>query len=187
MNLSDILDTDELILELNSIPHKDFETNLYFEDSRLSSPLSDILDSLEDEEKKNNNDTPDDQLGEETEDRSHLQLNRGDRDSSIQPSDIVPKQSFKNDKLISLLAFENRLVSKIKRLRQPTSFARFLLLHQFPNLIHIITVLANLHAGYDDSGLDEPLSLKETMGSPDWENFEKTMYAGFQFFIENDT
>ncbi len=46
-----------------------------------------------DEEKKNNNDTPDDQLRREIEERSHLQLNRRDRDLSIQLSDIVPKRS----------------------------------------------------------------------------------------------
>ncbi len=51
----------------------------------------------------------------------------------------------------------------------------------------MVTVLANLNAGYDDSGPDEPFSLKETMASPYWKNFEKAMYAEFQSLIENDT
>ncbi len=90
---TDIVDADEPILELNSIPHKELETNPYSEESCTSSPLSDIPDSVGDEEEKNNNDTPDDQLRRKIEERSHLQLNRRDRDSSIQLSDIVPKRS----------------------------------------------------------------------------------------------
>ncbi len=39
---TDILDADEPIFELNSIPHKGFETNPYSEESRTSSPISDI-------------------------------------------------------------------------------------------------------------------------------------------------
>ncbi len=91
------MDADEPILELNSIPHKGFETNTYSEESRASSPLSDIPDSEGDGEEENNNDTLDDQLRRELEERSHLQLNRRDRDSSIQLSDIAPKRSVKND------------------------------------------------------------------------------------------
>ncbi len=41
---TDILDADKPILELNSIPHKGFETYPYTEESRASSPLSDISD-----------------------------------------------------------------------------------------------------------------------------------------------
>ncbi len=44
----DILDADESILELHSIPHKGFDTNLHSEESHASSLLSDILDSLGD-------------------------------------------------------------------------------------------------------------------------------------------
>ncbi len=47
--------------------------------------------------------------------------------------------------------------------------------------------MANLNAGYDDSGPDEPLSPKEDMASLYWKSFEKAMYAEFQSFIENDT
>ncbi len=53
--------------------------------------------------------------------------------------------------------------------------------------IHMVTVLANLNAGYVDSGPDEPLSLKEAMASPYWKNSEKAIYAEFQSLIENDT
>ncbi len=51
----------------------------------------------------------------------------------------------------------------------------------------MVTVFANLNAGSDDSGSDEPLSLKETMSSMYWKNFEKAMHAEFQSLIENDT
>ncbi len=51
----------------------------------------------------------------------------------------------------------------------------------------MVTVLANLYVGYDDSGPDKPLFLKEAMASPYWKNFEKAMYIEFQSFIENDT
>ncbi len=47
-DLTDILDADEPIFELNSIPHKGFETNPYREESRASSTLSDISDSVRD-------------------------------------------------------------------------------------------------------------------------------------------
>lgn len=53
--------------------------------------------------------------------------------------------------------------------------------------IHIITVLAHLSARYGDSGLNEPLSLKEAMSSPYWKNFEKAIHAEFQSLIENNT
>ncbi len=46
-----------------------------------------------DEEEENSNDTLDDRLRGETEERSHLQLNRGNRYSSILLLDIVPKRS----------------------------------------------------------------------------------------------
>lgn len=34
--------------------------------------------------------------------------------------------------------------------------------------IHMVTVLANLSAGYDDSGPDEPLTFKQAMTSTYW-------------------
>ncbi len=87
------MDADEPILELNSIPHKRFETNPYSDESRSSLPLLNIPDSEGNEEEKNNNDTPNDQPRKEMEKRSYLQLNKKDRDSSIQISDIVLKRS----------------------------------------------------------------------------------------------
>ena len=51
----------------------------------------------------------------------------------------------------------------------------------------MVTVLANLNAGYDDCGPDELLSLRKTMVSPYWKDFEKAMHTEFQFFIENNT
>ncbi len=51
----------------------------------------------------------------------------------------------------------------------------------------MITVLANLNAEYDDSGLDKPLFLKNAIESPYWKNFEKAMYVEFQSLIKNDT
>ena len=51
----------------------------------------------------------------------------------------------------------------------------------------MVTVLANLSAGCDDSGPDEPLSIKEAMATPLWKDFEKAMHAEFQSLIENDT
>ena len=53
--------------------------------------------------------------------------------------------------------------------------------------IYMVTVLANLNVGCDDSGPDEPLSLKATIRSPYWKDFEKTMHWEFQSLIENDT
>ena len=87
------MDADEPILELNSITHKGFETNPYSEESCASSPLSDIPDSVGDKEEENNNDPLDVQLRREIEERSNLQLNKRNRDSSIQLSDIVLMRS----------------------------------------------------------------------------------------------
>ena len=51
----------------------------------------------------------------------------------------------------------------------------------------MVTVSANLNAGCNDSGPDEPLSLKEATRSPYWKDFEKAMHADFQSLIENNT
>ena len=51
----------------------------------------------------------------------------------------------------------------------------------------MVKVLANLNVKYDDSGPDEPLSLKEAMASSYWKNFEKAIYVEFRSLIENDT
>ena len=48
---TDILVDDEPIFELTSIRHKGFETNPHSKESRGSSALSDITDSVGDEEK----------------------------------------------------------------------------------------------------------------------------------------
>ena len=51
----------------------------------------------------------------------------------------------------------------------------------------MVTVLANLAAGSDDSGPDEPLTLKEAMVSPYWKDFEKAMHVEFGSLLENNT
>ena len=91
------MDTDESILELNSIPCKGFETNLQSEESYALLPLSDISDSVEDEEKKNHNDIPDDQLRRETEERSHLQLNMGIETQVFNVQTLFPSDLVKNN------------------------------------------------------------------------------------------
>ncbi len=95
------MDAHEPILELNSISHKGFKKNPYSEESYSSSPLSDIPDSLGDEEEENKNDTPDDQFRREIEKRSHLLLNRRGRDLGIQLSNIILKRS-RQDQLANL-------------------------------------------------------------------------------------
>ena len=163
---TDILDADEPILELNSIPHKGFETNPYFEESRASSTLSDIPDSLKDEEEKNNNDTPDNQLRREIDEKSQLQLNRRDRDSSIQLSNIVPKRS--RQKRLADPTSGSRQSTRIKD--KTTTSANVICsasttLSVSKSHIYMVTVLVNLNAGYDDFGPDEPFSFKEAMES----------------------
>ena len=69
---TDILDANESNLELNSILHKGFETNLQSEELYASSLFSDIPGSVGDEEEEKNNDIPDDQLWRETRGRLHL-------------------------------------------------------------------------------------------------------------------
>lgn len=53
--------------------------------------------------------------------------------------------------------------------------------------IHIVTVLANLNAEYNNSSLDKPLTIKKAMATPYWKDFEKAMHIEFQLLIENDT
>ncbi len=185
---TDILDTDELIFELNSIHHKGFGINPYSKESRSSSPLSDIPDSVGDEEEKNNNDTPDNQLRKEIEKRSHLQLNKRDRDSSIQLSDIFHKRSR-----------QERLTNPNPRSRQSTRIkdkttksANFVCSASTTpsaskSFIDMVKVLTNLNAGYDYYGLDEPFFFKEAIASLYLKIFEKAIYAEFQSVIENHT
>ena len=56
----------------------------------------------------------------------------------------------------------------------------------FKSYIHMVIILANLSAGYDDFNPNKPLSFKKVMLSPYWKEFETTIYAEFQSFIEND-
>ncbi len=49
--------------------------------------------------------------------------------------------------------------------------------------INMVTLLANLNAGSDDFGPDEPLTLKKANASHYWKKFEKTMYIEFQYVI----
>ena len=51
----------------------------------------------------------------------------------------------------------------------------------------MVTVLANLNTGSDDSGPDKLISLKEAKRFLYWKDFEKAMYTEFQSLIENDT
>ena len=50
-----------------------------------------------------------------------------------------------------------------------------------------MTVLANLKAGYDDSGPNKPFFLMEAKALSYWKSFKKAMYAEFQSLIENDS
>lgn len=50
----------------------------------------------------------------------------------------------------------------------------------------MVTVFANRHAGSDDSGSDELLSLKEIILLLYWKEFKKVIYVKFQFFIEKN-
>ena len=93
-DLTDIIDANEPILELNSISDKAFEKNLYYEESRLSSLLSDIPDLLGHEEEEIKNVMVNDHPRWETEEKSYLELSRRDKNSSIQLSKIFPKQCF---------------------------------------------------------------------------------------------
>ena len=143
---------------------------------------------MRDEEEKINNDTPDDQLRRKTEEKSYIQLNMGDRDSSIQLSDIVLKRS-SQEQLANLtscsqqsIRIKNKMTMSANVMCSVSTSRSISKSH-----IHMVTVLANLNAVYDDSGPDELLSLKEAIASPYWKNFEKAMYSEFQSLIENDT
>ena len=51
----------------------------------------------------------------------------------------------------------------------------------------MVTVLANLNIGYDNSCSDELFTIKEAMATPYWKDYEKTIYIKFQSLIENNT
>ena len=78
---TDILDASELTHDFNTIPRKTYP---YFDESHGSSPLSNIPDPVGDKKNDEENDAIFENEG------SHLQLNREDRVSSIQLSDVTP-------------------------------------------------------------------------------------------------
>lgn len=65
-------------------------------------------------EKKNNNDTSEDQPRKEIEEKSRLHLNRKDRDSNIQLLDFFLKQSRQERLVNPTFGLDNLLISKIK-------------------------------------------------------------------------
>ena len=152
--------------------------------------ITEISDSVGDSasELSNLDDSPNDQLQRETEEWSHLQLNRGDEEENIQPQ-VTSKRSR-----------EERLADPTPGTRRSTRIqnntpASANIMCPVPTLtrntpkshIHMVTVLANLAAGSDDSGPDEPLTLKEAMVSPYWKDFEKAMHVEFRSLLENNT
>ena len=48
-------------------------------------------------------------------------------------------------------------------------------------------VLATLAGGEDNEGLDDPLTLKEAMSSPHWDQWRKAMETEYQSLVENET
>lgn len=127
---------------------------------------------MENEEYEKNNDTLEDQLIREREKWSSLQLNRADRDWSIQPPDVLFKRSRQDclanpapgwkqpaqikDK-ISILANVIRSVSNT------TLVSNF--------YIHLATILVSLSTECDDSGSNNPLFLKGAGVSHYWNDF----------------
>lgn len=115
-------------------------------------------------------------------------MNKGDRNSGIQPLNDTPRRSCQDcfAKTIS----DNRQSTHIKD--QTPALANVMcsisgILSVSQSHIYIIVVVANLNVEYDNCCLDEPFSLKETMVSLYWKDFIKDIYAEFQFFIKNDT
>ena len=91
---TNIIDASKSFFKLSTIPQRSSETNPYFDNLYNSSLFSNIPDLVGDKEHYEEDDsTPEDQLRRETKEWSHLQLNRGDKDSGIQPSDAIPKRS----------------------------------------------------------------------------------------------
>ena len=166
---TDILDTSEPTPEFNTIPCKTYP---YSNESCDSSPLSDIPDLVGDKEY----DEEKNAFSSLENEKSRLQLNRGDRDSNIQLSETTPKQSR-----------QNRLIKPTPDTRQSACLKHKMpasanVMHSISNSpfvpkshIHMVIVLANLSASYDNSGSDEPLSLKEAKVSSYWKEFEKAI------------
>ncbi len=123
-------------------------------------------DSIVDKEEKNKNDAPEDQFKREIGEKSRLQLNGSDKGSSIQLS-ILLKRSCQERLADPTWGSQQSTCIKDKM----TTTANFMCsVSTTPSVsksrIQMVTVLANLNPGYDDSGPDESLSLKETVASP---------------------
>ena len=144
---TDIQDTSEPTPEWHTIPRKSSQTHPYSDESRGSSPLSDIPDSVGDEEHYEENDaTPEDQLRKETEEWSRLQFNRGDRDSGIQLSDATTTKRSRQERLTEPTS-GTRQSARIKD-KTPASANVMRSISASLSVpkshIHMVTVLANL-------------------------------------------
>ena len=166
-----ILNASKPTPKFNTILYKVY---LYSNESRNSSPLSDIPDWIGDKEDNKEDNTT------SKNEESYLQLNKGDRDSGIQLSDATRKQS-RQDYLTkpTLNIWQS---AWLKNKTRPSANIICLISASFSvskSFIHMVTVLVNLNAGYGDSCSDKLLSLKEVIKSPDWKNFEKAIYVEF--------
>lgn len=108
----------------------------------------DIPDSVEDKKHHEEVDiTPEDQLRRETEEWSHFQLNRGDKELDIQSLNTIPKRSHQNRVTNPILGTQQ--LACIKDIT-PTSANIMRLVSAILSVpkshIHIVTVLANLSA-----------------------------------------
>lgn len=182
---------------------EDFADDEWHEiDNELFADPSDILDANTDADDESTSElpitipvsvgdtepTPEDQLRRETEAWSCLQLNRGNGDLSIQPQDVAPKRS-RQERLINPTP-GTRQSTRIKDKAPTSAYVMRPVSNTQPipkSNIHMVTILANLIAGYDDSGPDEPLTLKQAIASPYWKDFEKAMHVEFRSLIENNT
>ena len=156
------MDASKSVPEFNTISRKSNKTYPYLDESRGLSPLSNIPDPVGDKQhyEEDNATSEDIQLKKETKEESRLQLNRGDRDSDIQLSDATLKKS-RQDRLAKSTP-GTRQSAYIKN-KTPSSAnvihlisASLLVLKSH---IYIVTVLANLNTGCNDSDPDEPLFL----------------------------
>ena len=146
------------------------------------STVSDILDPVGDKEHDEEDDTTSEN------EKSYWQLNSKDRDSDIQISDTTPKQSH----LDWLTEPTPSTLQSVHIKDKTTASANFMRsISIFPLVpkshIDIVIMLVNFNARCDDSGSDEPLSLRGAMAFPYWNNIEKAMHLEFQSLIENDT
>ena len=115
-------------------------------------------------------------------------MNGKNRDLDTQSPHATSKRSRQDCLVNSTLGTRQSAYIKDKT---PTSAGVMLSVSATPSVlqfhVYIITVLANLNAEYDDSNPEKPLSLKEAMTLPYWNNFKKAIHAEFQSLIENDT